>query len=783
ALVPIYPPLSEADQCNAERHGHKNALGLTATGKRQMEALMEAGLMIDVSHMSDTSTNDTIELLTHTKFQYPVMSSHTGIRMVDTPLTDAQKSARGPLLTERELNKGQVRKIAASGGVLGVGTAGDTQERVLTDLMGGELAQLGSPETPNFSWSLRDRKLFPENTRVRRLDFTLRAGYDGKRDCSRLTLSARLRSGAVVSSTALNGREIPAYSWSSRVSLTLSDVPLSEIVGIELDFDAQGQCVPAQGPDIFTLLDLKVHWSGANGEGGTPLLQRTASVESQGSRNGYYVRLDLANPRLVEPLRWSADERFLSEEVLRLRVRMAPFSCQRNSFARFTIGTSDSCFSPEVSIPVTACAPIGAPPLPMEGTFEFAGARQSNGSRFTVADVLSVALTQTTASVESLTIEVDTPSGTHELVTHRGRPFIGSTRSGRDLVVYEAGDDCKALSLDDPARTVLVHLKTGDDLPSGTDPLVVRICKPDFYCGRTLVNPSAPWEGSFLAAGGVVTVAVQMRDDFKVRDLVSLEIEANSGWDLDRITVSIPTDPLDKWVKHYRDALGLMNGRGVALGTDLNGLQHQLAFTSYDPGYPFAVPGPSGAAVKTLSQHTIGDRVLDFRKDGLAHYGMLADMVSAVRKVQYGQDSADRLFRSAEDVIRMWERIQPRKEVFVQRSTSPCEAFGPANTEKAVSGVACQTLSAAPGVFVPQYRQIQVVNDVGPAAAPPLSGDGFLDVYVSGGCFGGSSVPVRIQERNQWTLLPFPIMPGCPLTLRFQAEPDHTYTVMHRQFQ
>jgi microsomal dipeptidase-like Zn-dependent dipeptidase len=768
-IAPSTEPLYAADACNTQRHGHKNALGLTGQGKQSIEALMAEGLIVDVSHMGDRSTEDTIALLTSAKFRYPVMSSHTGIQSHEGPLGQADKGARGPMLRERELTQDQARRIGQSGGVIGLGTAGDVTERVLADVTGGELVNLGPPETPQWNWELRDRRLFSESALVNKLDLRLHAAYDGKRLCNDVQVQVLRRSGSPILANTLGDKEVAPHAWTPNVRIDLPSMPLSDIVGIQLDYRANEQCATGDPPDEFAVDGIRATFATTTGERGT-LLQRSASVESQGGRNGYYFLFKPGNTRLLEKLRWSADERFLSEEIRALRVRYAfttGFSFETGR-AKFVIGTSDPCFSPEITTPIVPQVPP-APNLNNEGSFDFTSSRQSNGSPYTVADVLSVSLVETAANIEILTLEVETPSGIYELATHRGRPFVASTR--KNIVLYEPADECRRLSLDDPARTVLVHLTTGDDRPNGTDPLYVRICKPDIYCAVTPVNPSAPWDGDFLQPGGTVTVALQMPDDFKVKDLYSLDIQSTTGWDIDRVRVTIPDDPLERFVEHYRGAAGLMNGRGIALGTDLNGFQHQLAFSGYGPGYPFAVPGPSGATAATLPANVIGDRVLDFERDGLAHYGMLADMVATLRNVPGGQDTYGRLFRSAEDVIRMWERIAERKLVFDARRLTPCVAFGPANQVKSALGVSCLSLAVNSGLLLPR---IQVVSD----PSGTLAGDGYLDVYASNCVM--SRIPVRIHELNQWVPVPMLATPGCPVQLRMQGEPGDSYGVMYQ---
>ncbi len=71
------------------------------------------------------------------------------------------------------------------------------------------------------------------------------------------------------------------------------------------------------------------------------------------------------------------------------------------------------------------------------------------------------------------------------------------------------------------------------------------------------------------------------------------------------------------------------------------------------------IRGPFGPSeVNFPSPHQIGDRTLTLQDDGIAHIGMLPDFVQTLRGLpDGGDDSADRMFRSAEDTLRYWEKV------------------------------------------------------------------------------------------------------------------------------
>lgn len=133
----------------------------------------------------------------------------------------------------------------------------------------------------------------------------------------------------------------------------------------------------------------------------------------------------------------------------------------------------------------------------------------------------------------------------------------------------------------------------------------------------------------------------------------------------------------------FQRAVDLMGGKSVGLATDVNG------------GAPF--PGPrygaracgesraSGAHVaaekarqrasdrlayfsdtldgKVLVPSVTGNRSFDVNVDGVAHYGMVPDMIADMRKVGLDSSDLDVLFDSAESYVDVWERAQPLYQV------------------------------------------------------------------------------------------------------------------------
>lgn len=127
------------------------------------------------------------------------------------------------------------------------------------------------------------------------------------------------------------------------------------------------------------------------------------------------------------------------------------------------------------------------------------------------------------------------------------------------------------------------------------------------------------------------------------------------------------------WAQAYLYAVQQLGGSTpVALGSDFNGLAGMPsprfgpdACTRGDRGpnaemggrvtYPFQAHGVPG---RMLDRSTVGNRVFDYNEDGLAHVGMLPDMIQDLKVQGMTDAQLDPLFHSAEAYIQMWERIE-----------------------------------------------------------------------------------------------------------------------------
>lgn len=169
-------------------------------------------------------------------------------------------------------------------------------------------------------------------------------------------------------------------------------------------------------------------------------------------------------------------------------------------------------------------------------------------------------------------------------------------------------------------------------------------------------------------------------------------------------------DPVELWLQNYKTARALMGRRGVALGTDFNGLSPQIVANAYNIPTPYPINigsklnPPSGITLTSLPKFTLGSlRTFDFATDGLANYGLLPDFLQAVSVHPAppwtpmagtspvpnpdAMPELKALFHSAEDVIEMWANAEKSSGSIPTPETVQCSVFddnytslaGPAN--------------------------------------------------------------------------------------------------------
>jgi hypothetical protein len=173
------------------------------------------------------------------------------------------------------------------------------------------------------------------------------------------------------------------------------------------------------------------------------------------------------------------------------------------------------------------------------------------------------------------------------------------------------------------------------------------------------------------SSGGMV--AAMLKDDVQDTDL------KGHKFTIPYMPVVLPAIADDcrhsskSWAQAFQYAVDVMGGP-VAMGSDFNGAaghlgprfgsdacggwgapnglerpQQELGSTRV--AYPFTLPG-----FGSFDRQVTGFKQFDYNVDGLAHIGLLPDMVADLQQIGLHQHYVDALFCSAEAYIRVWER-------------------------------------------------------------------------------------------------------------------------------
>jgi microsomal dipeptidase-like Zn-dependent dipeptidase len=98
------------------------------------------------------------------------------------------------------------------------------------------------------------------------------------------------------------------------------------------------------------------------------------------------------------------------------------------------------------------------------------------------------------------------------------------------------------------------------------------------------------------------------------------------------------------------------HARGVGLGTDTGGFSTLPGprDDAYQP--PLAYPFRSADGKVTFDRQRTGERTFDLNTDGVAHYGLFADLIADMANAPGGKAATRALFGSAEAYLQTWER-------------------------------------------------------------------------------------------------------------------------------
>ena len=100
---------------------------------------------------------------------------------------------------------------------------------------------------------------------------------------------------------------------------------------------------------------------------------------------------------------------------------------------------------------------------------------------------------------------------------------------------------------------------------------------------------------------------------------------------------------------------------GVGLGTDTGGFSSLPGPRDDAAQNPLAYPFKSYDGKVTFTRQHTGDRYFDLNTDGVAHYGLFADLVADMQRGPHGKAAMRTLFRSAEAYLQMWSLARSRR--------------------------------------------------------------------------------------------------------------------------
>ncbi len=126
-----------------------------------------------------------------------------------------------------------------------------------------------------------------------------------------------------------------------------------------------------------------------------------------------------------------------------------------------------------------------------------------------------------------------------------------------------------------------------------------------------------------------------------------------------------------EWAQAYLYGVQAMGGASVAMGSDFNGIAAHVGprfgngACAGNPAervaqerannrlvYPFTIPG-----FGTFDRQVSGQKTYDFNVDGLAHIGLLPDMVADLKNIGVADEQLKPLFGSAQAYIDMWKAV------------------------------------------------------------------------------------------------------------------------------
>ena len=95
---------------------------------------------------------------------------------------------------------------------------------------------------------------------------------------------------------------------------------------------------------------------------------------------------------------------------------------------------------------------------------------------------------------------------------------------------------------------------------------------------------------------------------------------------------------------------------GIGLGTDTNGFSSLPGPRPDAKAHPLRYPFTSYDGSATFARERTGTRAFDLNRDGVAHYGLVADLIADMERTSVGRRALPLLFNSAQAYVDTWQR-------------------------------------------------------------------------------------------------------------------------------